>query len=111
MIKHLYDLLSFDHLLNISIDHTNVPLLFRKKVAAALAHSHYHRQHQAQAENRYQKQERAGNDHHRHNPYKGQRTGNQAGKTVVHDLCNSFNIIGIAAHQFAMGMGIKITQG
>src|SRR5699024_2304584 len=36
MVEYLDDLLSLDHLLDISIDNTNVPLLLCKEVAAAL---------------------------------------------------------------------------
>ena len=110
MVEYLDDLLSLDHLLDISIDNTNVPLLLCKEVAAALTHCHYHQQHQSQAENGHQEQNRTGNDHHEHHAYKGQSAGNQAGKAVVHDLGDGLNIVGIAAHELAVGMGIKIAQ-
>ena len=110
VVENLDDLLTLDHLLDIAIDNPDIPLLFRKKVAAALAHGHYHKEHEAQTEDGHQEQYRAGNDHHEHHAHESEAAGDQAGKAVVHDLGDGLDVVGIAAHEFAMGMGVKIAQ-
>ena len=111
MVEDLDDLLALDHLLNIAVDVAQVPLLGHEVPAAAPAHGHDDQEHQAQREHGHQKQQRAEIEHHSHHAHKGQAVGDQIHQAVVEDLVDRLDIVGIPAHQLAVGMGVKVAEG
>ena len=111
VVKDLYDLLPLDHLLNIAVDIPQILLLRPEVPAAALAYGHNNQEHQPQGKQRHQKQYWAEVQHHANNARKGQRVGKQTHQTVIQNLVDGLDIVGIAAHQFAVGVGVKVAEG
>ena len=111
VVENLDDLLSLDHLFDVTVDNTDVLLLLGKVAPAALAHGHHHQQHQQQCEHCYQEQQGTHDNHHHHHADKGQRAGDNGAQTVVEHLGNGLNVVGVAAHQFPVGVGIKVAEG
>ena len=111
MVENLNDLLALDHLLDIAVDIADSLLLGGEVPAAAAADGFDHQQHHRQHQKRYSSEDGAEDDHHCHGAEERQRAGNEACKAVVQRLGHCFNIVGIPAHQLAVGMGIEEFQG
>ena len=111
MVEDFNNLLALNHLLNIAVDRAQVPLLGHKIAAAALSYGHDDNKHQPQREDRHQKQQRTQAEHHRHHAYKGQSARTQGYQTVLENFGESINVVGVAAHKLAVGVGVEIAQG
>ena len=111
VVEDLDHLLALNHLLDISVDLPQVPLLGHEVPAGPLAHGHHHRQHQPQGEHRHQKQQGAQVQHHAHYAQEGEGPGAEGDEAVVEDLGDGLHVVGVAAHELAVGVGVKVTQG
>ena len=111
VVEHLDDLLALDHLLDIAVHLAQVPLLGHEVPAGALAHGHDDQEHHPQGEHRHQKQNRAEVQHHRHHAHKRQHTGDQGDDAVLQDLVEGVDVVGVSAHELAVGVGVKIAEG
>ena len=111
MVEDLDDLLALDHLLDIAV-HLAHSLLLLHKIPPAPSADELHRQHHHKEHPKGDAgQDGTENDHHGDGPQEGQRTGDETSKAVVQGLGDGLNVVGIAAHQLAVGMGIKVFQG
>ena len=110
VVKDLDDLLPFDHFLDIAVDLSQVPLLGHEVPAGPLAHSHNDRQHQPQGEHRHQKQQRTEVQHHGNHADEGEPAGDQGDHAVLQNLGEGVDIVGVAAHELAVGVGVEVAQ-
>ena len=108
--EDLDDLLPLDHLLNITVDNPQIPLLGGEIAPGTPAYGHDHHHHEPHGEHAHQKQRRTEIEHHRHHTDEGQTAGDEADHAVVEDLGNGLDVVGIAAHELTVGVGVKIAQ-
>ena len=111
MVEDLDDLLALDHLLDIAVHRAQRGLLLGKVPAAAAAHHFHHPQHHHQHGKGDEGQHRAQDDHHGDGAHEVQRAGDEASEAVVEGLGDSVDIVGIAAHELAVGVGVEVLQG
>ena len=108
--KHLDHLLAFDHLLNIAVYRAQILLLSHEMgggFAHQLAGGQYGQRHHQQ---RKAGEGQAQGDHGRQHADDGDGGGNQLGHTLADHLPQSVDVVGIDAHDIAVGMGVKIAQ-
>ena len=110
MVEDLDDLLPLDHLLDVAVDLSQSALLGGEIPPAAAADNPDHQQHHPQHGEGDQRQHRAEDQHHEDGARKVQRAGDHAAKAVVQCLGDGLDVIGVAAHQLAVGMGVKVFQ-
>ena len=108
MAEYLYNLLTIHHFLDIAVQLTKVFLLFdeifstlRTDLSDRFQHDEYHRNDQ-------QGQLRAQHDHRNKRTDDGNRTAEQLRNTLTDHLTQGIRIVGVAAHDITMSMGIKI---
>ena len=108
VVEDLDDLLTLDHFLDIAVDLAQILLLGHEVPAGALANGHDDHQHQPQGEHRHQEEDRAEIQHHGHHAHKGQHPGDQGDHAVLQNLGEGVDVVGVAAHQLAVGVGVKV---
>ena len=111
MVEDLDDLLALDHLLDIAIDFAHGLLLSREILAAPAAHGLHHRQHHRQRAKGDEGQYGTEHQHHGDGAQEVQRAGDDAGEAVVQGLGHCLDVVGVATHQLAVGVGVKVFQG
>ena len=111
VVKDLDDLLALDHLLDVAVDLAH-RLLLGREVPTAPAADELHRQHHDRQHAKGDKGQRgAQDDHHGDGANKGEGAGHQASEAVVQCLGDGLDVVGIAAHELAVGVGIEVLQG
>ena len=110
MVEDFDDLLTLDHLLDVSVDLTQGLLLSREIPPAAAADGPHYQQHHRQHGKGDERQGGTQHQHHDNGAQKIQRAGDHTAKAVVQSLGDGLNIVGIAAHQLAVGVGVEVFQ-
>ena len=110
MVEDLDDLLALDHLLNVAVDRSQSALLGGEVPPAAAADGLDHQQHHPEHGEGNQSQQGTEDQHHGDGAQKVQRTGDHAAKAVVQRLGDGLDVVGIAAHQLAVGVGVEVFQ-
>ncbi len=111
VVKDLDDFLALDHFLDIAVDLPQGLLLVGEVPPGAGADGFHHQQHHRQGGEGDQGQRGTEDQHHGDGAGEVQRTGDQASEAVVQGLGDGFNVVGVAAHQLAVGVGVKEFQG
>ena len=111
VVEDLDDLLALNHLLDIAVDLPQGLLLAGKVTAGAGPDGLNHPQHHRQGGEGDEGQRGAQDQHHDDGAGEGQRAGDETSKAVVQSLGNGFDVVGVAAHQLAVGVGVEEFQG
>ena len=110
MGKRLDHLQPLNHLLNISVDGAQGGLLPGVVFPAALAKHGKHRRHRRQQSQRHQKQHGGQGNHHGDDPHEGDNAGQQLNHRLLQSHLHVVRVVGEAAHQLAVGVGVKVAQ-
>ena len=111
MVKYLDDPHALNGLLNIAVHLAQIGLLRLKVMLALFADLRYRHQHNDHKYQRNTKQRRTQGNHHHHNAHKGKGGGHQLHHRLLQHHLNIIHIIGVAAHDLAVGLGVKEPQG
>ena len=108
MVEDFLHLLASHHFLREAIDFAKLRLLPLIIFPASLAVGPDKNAHENQKYHDDQGQPHAQDHHHDNGAHQGQKALDRHGEAVVHGLLHRVHIIGEAAHQFPVGMGVKI---
>ena len=111
MVEHLFHLLTGHHLLHKAVQFAKVLLLLGEIVFAALAAVENKGGHGRQKRNHDQGKPGVQHDQQGDGAGDHAETLDQQGKTVVQGFGHGIHVVGEMAHQFPMGMAVKILQG
>ncbi|MPN05009.1 hypothetical protein SDC9_152258 [bioreactor metagenome] len=103
--------MALSHLLDIAVHRADGFLLGGKAFAAPPADAPHRRQHHRQHGEGDAREQGADIKHHGKRSEKGGCGGNQGGEGVVDGLAHIVDVVGKAAHQLAVGVGVEILQG
>ena len=108
MIEDFLHLLTRHHFLRKAINFAKLCLLPLIIFPAPLTVCPDKNAHHNQKHHNNQRQPYAQNHHHYNGAHQGQKALDRHGEAVVHGLLHRVHIIGEAAHQLPVGMGVKI---
>ncbi len=111
VVKGLDHLHALDHLLDIAVYRAQGGLLLGEIFPAALAEHGEHSHDRAQHDQGGQEQQGGQGDHHGHHAHKGDHAGDQLHHRLLQRHLHVVRVVGEAAHQFAVGVGVKVAQG
>ena len=111
MAEYLYDLLTVDHFLNVAVDAAESLLLCYEALAAARADKSYNPDDYEQHRQHYYGEPPAVNKHCGEYSHYGYCRAYELGDTVAEHFADSVGIVGVKAHELAVGVLVEKAYG
>ena len=109
--EHLDDAHTLDMLFHIAVQHAYRLLLAHEMLARLPADVFDDEEHNAKHHEYEERKQRAQHHHHNENAYDGESVGDEIRHAVRHKLAQGVRIVGVAAHNVAVGVSVEKAYG
>ena len=109
--EHLDHTLAGDHFLHIAVDRAQGFLLADEEIGGLSRNGLGQKQQQGYGDQRGGGEDGGGDEHGDHHRDNGHNGGNTLGNGLRDHLPQGVDIVGVAAHQVACGVGVKVADG
>ena len=108
MAEDFNNFLTFDHFFDVAVNCTNCSLLAFEGSCRASTDGFNDIENYEEHCYDEQGQQWADDQHHRKSTYNSYRRSNDVGQATGDHFTNNVNVVGVAAHQFAVGVSIEV---